>query len=87
MVTDGSQGAQAINAAVAGAATASRAARVQVLHIAGRQHVVEPPGGGPGDPPYVVVPYVEKMQYAYAAAGGSLLVDDADLNAAGLKPL
>lgn len=129
MVTGGSQGAQAINAAVAGAAAALRAAGVQVLHIAGPQHVVEPPGGDPGDPPYVVVPYVEEMQYAYAAAdfaicragamtcaelaavglpaayaplplrggeqrlnakpvvaaGGALLVDDADLNAAWIE--
>ncbi|MDZ7910646.1 MAG: UDP-N-acetylglucosamine--N-acetylmuramyl-(pentapeptide) pyrophosphoryl-undecaprenol N-acetylglucosamine transferase [Rhodococcus sp. (in: high G+C Gram-positive bacteria)] len=68
MVTGGSQGAKAINAAVAGAATALRAAGVQVLHIAGPQHEVEPPSGDPGDPPYVVVPYVDEMQYAYAAA-------------------
>lgn len=68
MVTGGSQGAQAINAAVAGAATALRAAGVQVLHITGPQRMVEPPDGDPGDPPYVVVPYVDEMQYAYAAA-------------------
>ncbi|HEY3502128.1 MAG TPA: UDP-N-acetylglucosamine--N-acetylmuramyl-(pentapeptide) pyrophosphoryl-undecaprenol N-acetylglucosamine transferase [Actinocatenispora sp.] len=68
MATGGSQGAQAINVAVSGAATALRAAGVQVLHIAGPQRVVEPPARGPGDPPYVVVPYVDEMQYAYAAA-------------------
>jgi len=68
MVTGGSQGARSINAAVASAATALRAAGVQVLHITGPQHVVESPDDDPGDPPYVVVPFVDEMQYAYAAA-------------------
>ena len=65
LVTGGSQGAQAINRAVSGAAAALRAAGVQVLHIVGPANVVEVP---PGEPPYVVVPYVDEMQYAYAAA-------------------
>lgn len=65
MVTGGSQGARAINAAVSGAAAALRARGVQVLHITGPQHRVEVPDG---DPPYVVVPYVDEMRYAYAAA-------------------
>jgi UDP-N-acetylglucosamine--N-acetylmuramyl-(pentapeptide) pyrophosphoryl-undecaprenol N-acetylglucosamine transferase len=65
MVTGGSQGAQAINAAVSGAAPILRAAGVQVLHIVGPKNVVDV---APGRPPYVVVPYVEQMQYAYAAA-------------------
>lgn len=65
MVTGGSQGAGAVNDAVSGAAAALRAAGVQVLHITGPQYVVEVPDG---DPPYVVVPYVDEMQYAYAAA-------------------
>jgi UDP-N-acetylglucosamine--N-acetylmuramyl-(pentapeptide) pyrophosphoryl-undecaprenol N-acetylglucosamine transferase len=68
MVTGGSQGAGAINAAVSGAAPALRAAGVQVLHITGLRHAVQVPDGDPADPPYVVVPYVEEMQYAYAAA-------------------
>jgi UDP-N-acetylglucosamine--N-acetylmuramyl-(pentapeptide) pyrophosphoryl-undecaprenol N-acetylglucosamine transferase len=68
MVTGGSQGAGAINVAVSGAAGALRAAGVQVLHIAGPRHLVEVPDGSPADPPYVVVPYVDEMQYAYAAA-------------------
>ena len=65
MVTGGSQGAQAINRAVAGAADDLRAAGVQVLHVVGPQNVVDV---GEGEPPYVVVPFVEQMQYAYAAA-------------------
>jgi UDP-N-acetylglucosamine--N-acetylmuramyl-(pentapeptide) pyrophosphoryl-undecaprenol N-acetylglucosamine transferase len=64
MVTGGSQGARAINWAVSGAANALRAAGVQVLHISGPENVVDVP---PGSPPYVVVPYVDGMQYAYAA--------------------
>jgi UDP-N-acetylglucosamine--N-acetylmuramyl-(pentapeptide) pyrophosphoryl-undecaprenol N-acetylglucosamine transferase len=67
MVTGGSQGARAINWAVSGAAGALRDAGVQVLHIAGPLNVVDVPDA-PGAPPYVVVPYVDDMQYAYAAA-------------------
>lgn len=65
LVTGGSQGAKAINAAASGAVAAIRAAGVQVLHITGPQHTVEVPAG---DPPYVVLPFVDEMQYAYAAA-------------------
>ncbi|HVU91962.1 MAG TPA: UDP-N-acetylglucosamine--N-acetylmuramyl-(pentapeptide) pyrophosphoryl-undecaprenol N-acetylglucosamine transferase [Jatrophihabitans sp.] len=65
LVTGGSQGAQAINRAVSGAAAELRAAGVQVLHIIGPQNTVEVPAG---EPPYVVLPFVEQMQYAYAAA-------------------
>ncbi|MCO5988478.1 UDP-N-acetylglucosamine--N-acetylmuramyl-(pentapeptide) pyrophosphoryl-undecaprenol N-acetylglucosamine transferase [Actinoallomurus spadix] len=68
MVTGGSQGARSINAAVSGAAAALRATGVQVLHITGPQHVVEAPHHDSADPPYVVMPYVDEMQYAYAAA-------------------
>jgi UDP-N-acetylglucosamine--N-acetylmuramyl-(pentapeptide) pyrophosphoryl-undecaprenol N-acetylglucosamine transferase len=68
MVTGGSQGARVINAAVSGAASALRATGVQVLHITGPQYVVEVPDGDPADPPYVVIPYVDEMRYAYAAA-------------------
>ncbi|ONH26968.1 UDP-N-acetylglucosamine--N-acetylmuramyl-(pentapeptide) pyrophosphoryl-undecaprenol N-acetylglucosamine transferase [Pseudofrankia asymbiotica] len=68
MVTGGSQGARTINAAMSGAAAALRATGVQVLHITGPRHAVDVPGGGPADPAYVVVPYVDEMRYAYAAA-------------------
>ena len=68
MVTGGSQGARAINAAVFGAVPALRAAGVQVLHITGPRNLAEVPDGGPADPPYIVIRYVEEMQYAYAAA-------------------
>jgi UDP-N-acetylglucosamine--N-acetylmuramyl-(pentapeptide) pyrophosphoryl-undecaprenol N-acetylglucosamine transferase len=68
LVTGGSQGAETINAAVSGAAGALRTAGVQVLHITGPKHTVWEPNNDLADPPYRVVPYVDEMQYAYAAA-------------------
>jgi UDP-N-acetylglucosamine--N-acetylmuramyl-(pentapeptide) pyrophosphoryl-undecaprenol N-acetylglucosamine transferase len=67
LVTGGSQGALSINAAVAAAAGVLDAAGVQVLHIVGPQNALDRPAGA-GATPYVVVPYVDSMQYAYAAA-------------------
>jgi len=67
MVTGGSQGAQSINTAMADAAPALRAAGVQVLHIVGPQNTIEV-ADPDAAPRYVVLPYVDEMQYAYAAA-------------------
>jgi UDP-N-acetylglucosamine--N-acetylmuramyl-(pentapeptide) pyrophosphoryl-undecaprenol N-acetylglucosamine transferase len=71
LITGGSQGARSINAAVAGAAAQLRAAGVQLLHIVGPKNVADVAAEDPatsGRPPYVTVPYVDEMQYAYAAA-------------------
>lgn len=68
LVTGGSQGAQTLNQAVSGAAPALRSAGVQVLHIAGPGRSVPVPEGQPTDPPYVLLPYLEEMRFAYAAA-------------------
>ena len=67
LVTGGSQGAARLNASVAAAAAALASAGIQVLHVSGAtQRVeVEQPAGAP---PYVVVPFVERMDLAYAAA-------------------
>lgn len=69
LVTGGSQGAARINAAVSGAASAFSTAGVQVLHVAGpalaSMREVEPMTG---HAPYVVVPFVDHMELAYAAA-------------------
>src|SRR5579875_123833 len=67
MVTGGSQGARSINRAVFAAAAPIRAAGVQLLHITGPKADVEPPLPGDG-PAQVVVPYMDRMDLAYAAA-------------------
>ncbi|MBP2702345.1 undecaprenyldiphospho-muramoylpentapeptide beta-N-acetylglucosaminyltransferase [Microbispora sp. RL4-1S] len=67
LVFGGSQGARSINQAALDAAPYLRAAGVQVLHVIGPKNTVEvePP---PGDPQYVILPYVDRMDLAYAAA-------------------
>jgi UDP-N-acetylglucosamine--N-acetylmuramyl-(pentapeptide) pyrophosphoryl-undecaprenol N-acetylglucosamine transferase len=67
LVTGGSQGARTINWAASQAADGLRAAGVQVLHVIGPKNVLDVPAVA-GAPPYIVVPYVEHMEYAYAAA-------------------
>jgi UDP-N-acetylglucosamine--N-acetylmuramyl-(pentapeptide) pyrophosphoryl-undecaprenol N-acetylglucosamine transferase len=67
----GSQGARHINAAVAGAAPQLAAAGIQVLHATGLallDEVQQAVGESPIGAPYVVVPYLNKMELAYAAA-------------------
>ncbi len=67
LVTGGSLGAARINAAFYHAVPALRAAGIQVLHVCGlgKDEPVETSGGGP---PYVVLPYADRMDLAYAAA-------------------
>jgi UDP-N-acetylglucosamine--N-acetylmuramyl-(pentapeptide) pyrophosphoryl-undecaprenol N-acetylglucosamine transferase len=67
LVTGGSQGARRLNEAAAGAAAHLRRHGVQVLHATGPAHAVavDEPGASP---PYVVVPYLDRMELAYAAA-------------------
>lgn len=69
LVTGGSQGARTINWAASEAAATLRAAGVQVLHIIGPKNVLDVPEA---DIPYVVLPYLSEMQYAYAAADFAL---------------
>jgi UDP-N-acetylglucosamine--N-acetylmuramyl-(pentapeptide) pyrophosphoryl-undecaprenol N-acetylglucosamine transferase len=70
LVTGGSQGAASLNRAVLEAAGALRAAGIQVLHVVG------PKAGevevAPGPVPYVVVPYLDRMDLGYAAADFAL---------------
>lgn len=63
----GSQGARSINAAVSGAAAEFAAAGVGVLHAHGPKNTVAV-REFPGKPAYVPVPYLERMDFAYAAA-------------------
>ncbi len=67
LVTGGSQGARSLNYAVLDAADSIRAAGIQVLHILGPRSDIDvrlPTAG----PPYITLPYVDRMDLAYAAA-------------------
>jgi UDP-N-acetylglucosamine--N-acetylmuramyl-(pentapeptide) pyrophosphoryl-undecaprenol N-acetylglucosamine transferase len=64
LVFGGSQGARSLNEAVSGAAEALGRG---VLHAHGPKNTLEVPTV-PGAPPYVAVPYLERMDLAYAAA-------------------
>ncbi len=65
VVTGGSQGARNLNLAISGAARALGEAGVQVLHVVGPKNDVTPQAGLPT---YVPVGYVDRMDYALAAA-------------------
>ncbi|GIH96746.1 undecaprenyldiphospho-muramoylpentapeptide beta-N-acetylglucosaminyltransferase [Planobispora siamensis] len=87
LVTGGSQGARSLNQAALAAAPALRQAGIQVLHVIGPKNTLEqePP---PGDPQYVVLQYVDRMDLAYAAADFALCrsgaMTCAELTAVGL---
>ncbi len=69
VVTGGSQGARRLNDTVPSAAGDLAAAGVQVLHITGPRGSVHLPDKRLADgPAYVVVPFVDAMEQAYAAA-------------------
>ena len=68
LVFGGSQGAASINRAVSAAARDLAAAGISVLHAHGPKNTLDLPIPGPGDPPYVAVPYLTRMDLAYAAA-------------------
>ncbi|MFM9033955.1 MAG: undecaprenyldiphospho-muramoylpentapeptide beta-N-acetylglucosaminyltransferase [Mycobacterium sp.] len=68
LVFGGSQGAASLNRVVSAAAGELAAAGVSVLHAHGPKNTLELPTPRPGDPPYVAVPYLNRMDLAYAAA-------------------
>lgn len=88
LVTGGSQGAQRLNQAMLGAQRELAESGVQVLHIPGPKNPVTAPDRAPGEPPYVVLPYLADMALGYAAAdfvlcrSGAMTV--AELTAVGL---
>ena len=92
LVTGGSQGAKSINRALAGAVSAIRSAGVQILHVTGPKNAdeVQREAGQAvgGSVPYVTVPYVDRMDLAYAAADFALCragaMTCAELTAVGL---
>ncbi len=63
LVFGGSQGAQRLNAAVAGALPSLAGAGIQVLHSYGARNDAPTPAPG-----YVAVPFIDRMDLAYAAA-------------------
>jgi UDP-N-acetylglucosamine--N-acetylmuramyl-(pentapeptide) pyrophosphoryl-undecaprenol N-acetylglucosamine transferase len=100
LVFGGSQGAKSLNRALGGAMSAIRAAGVQILHVTGPKNLGEsqradgPLSAGPVLPgtasaaPYVALPYVDRMDLAYAAADFALCragaMTCAELTAVGL---
>jgi UDP-N-acetylglucosamine--N-acetylmuramyl-(pentapeptide) pyrophosphoryl-undecaprenol N-acetylglucosamine transferase len=87
LVTGGSQGARSLNLAVLEAADWIRGAGIQVLHILGPRSglTVNMPAAGP---PYITLPYLDRMDLAYAAADFALCrsgaMTCAELTAVGL---
>ncbi len=91
LVFGGSQGAVSLNRAVSGAAADLAAAGVSVLHAHGPKNALELRTPEHGDPPYVAVPYLDRMDLAYAAAdlvicrSGAMTV--AEVSAVGLPAI
>jgi UDP-N-acetylglucosamine--N-acetylmuramyl-(pentapeptide) pyrophosphoryl-undecaprenol N-acetylglucosamine transferase len=86
MVTGGSQGAASLNRSTLAAAGGLRAAGIQVLHVVGQKAAeVEVPAG---PVPYIVLPYLDRMDLGYAAADFALCragaMTCAELTAVGL---
>ncbi|OEU97082.1 undecaprenyldiphospho-muramoylpentapeptide beta-N-acetylglucosaminyltransferase [Streptomyces oceani] len=88
LVTGGSQGARRLNEVVQTAVPPLQRAGIQVLHVVGPKNEMPQVDQMPGMPPYVPVPYVDRMDLAYAAAdmmlcrAGAMTV--AELSAVGL---
>lgn len=91
LVFGGSQGAVSLNRAVSGAAADLAAAGVAVLHAHGPKNILDLREPREGDPPYVAVPYLDRMDLAYAAAdlvicrSGAMTV--AEVSAVGLPAI
>ncbi|MFR9675087.1 undecaprenyldiphospho-muramoylpentapeptide beta-N-acetylglucosaminyltransferase [Streptomyces sp. TR06-5] len=88
LVSGGSQGARRLNEVVQAVVPQLQRSGVQVLHAVGPKNELPQVDEMPGMPPYVPVPYVDRMDLAYAAAdmmlcrAGAMTV--AELSAVGL---
>lgn len=88
LVTGGSQGARRLNETVQATVSRLRTSGVQVLHAVGPKNELPQVEDVPGMPPYRAVPYLDRMDLAYAAAdmmlcrAGAMTV--AELSAVGL---
>jgi len=91
LVFGGSQGARSLNAAVVEAAPGLTAQGIQVLHAAGLRNDDQRPTGALGPAPYIALPYIDRMDLAYAAADVALCragaMTCAELAAVGLPAL
>jgi UDP-N-acetylglucosamine--N-acetylmuramyl-(pentapeptide) pyrophosphoryl-undecaprenol N-acetylglucosamine transferase len=91
LVFGGSQGARRLNEAVVAAAPGLTAQGIQVLHAAGLRNDDQRPTGTLGPAPYVALPYIDRMDLAYAAADVALCragaMTCAELAAVGLPAL
>ncbi|WP_246003009.1 UDP-N-acetylglucosamine--N-acetylmuramyl-(pentapeptide) pyrophosphoryl-undecaprenol N-acetylglucosamine transferase [Nocardia tenerifensis] len=68
LVFGGSQGARSLNEAVSGAAPQLAAAGISVLHAHGPKNTLDVAATAEHGAPYVAVPYLSRMDLAYAAA-------------------
>lgn len=68
LVFGGSQGARTLNEAVSGAAPQLAAAGISVLHAHGPKNTIEVDDSAADGARYVAVPYLSRMDLAYAAA-------------------
>ena len=88
LVSGGSQGARRLNEVVQQVAPGLQRAGIQILHAVGPKNELPHVDNMPGMPPYIPVPYVDRMDLAYAAAdmmlcrAGAMTV--AELSAVGL---
>ncbi len=88
LVSGGSQGARRLNEVVQQVVPHLQRAGIQILHAVGPKNEIPHVDHMPGMPPYVPVPYVDRMDLAYAAAdmmlcrAGAMTV--AELSAVGL---
>ncbi|GAA4667980.1 undecaprenyldiphospho-muramoylpentapeptide beta-N-acetylglucosaminyltransferase [Streptomyces chumphonensis] len=88
LVTGGSQGARRLNEVVQAIAPVLQRSGIQILHAVGPKNDLPQTDNMPGMPPYLPVPYLDRMDLAYAAAdmmlcrAGAMTV--AELSAVGL---
>ncbi|MBQ1502200.1 MAG: undecaprenyldiphospho-muramoylpentapeptide beta-N-acetylglucosaminyltransferase [Firmicutes bacterium] len=84
LITGGSQGAQSLNQAAAAAYEELLAVGIRIIHLCGRKNYEELKAAAPQHPHLILLPYLERMEYAMsladlalARAGASFLAEAA----------